>query len=236
MKAISGINPGRRRAGHRTGKTAAEGCGTGVLTTGRREVRNRVVLAVTFRGRMESLDDARLVAELKNGSESAFEELFEGYKDRIYNTVFRIVGDRNSSEDVVQEVFLKALRNIGSFNEKSTLYTWLYRIAVNASVDFRKKFGGKGTVSIHRFEGAENLLPSRDEAPDREPQRKEMAALLHEAMDLLSEKHRTILVLREFEGLSYEEIAQVLGCSKGTVESRLFRARGRLREKMEKYV
>lgn len=182
------------------------------------------------------MDESRLVAGLKRGSEEAFERLFQGYKDRIFNVVFRIVGDMSSSEDVVQEVFLKAIKNIGSFNEKSAVYTWLYRIAVNAAVDFRKKFRPKGTVSIHRFENGEEVLPSPTEGPDKEPQRKEMAALLHEAMEELSEKHRTILVLREFQGLSYEEIARVLGCSKGTVESRLFRARGRLREKMERYV
>ena len=178
------------------------------------------------------MDDSRLVAGLKSGSEEAFERLFEGYKDRLFNVVFRIVGDPESSEDVVQEVFLKALRNIEAFNEESTLYTWLYRIAVNAAVDFRKKFGHKGTVSIHRFEGAEDLLPSREDPPDREPQRKEMAALLREAMDRLSEKHRTILVLREFEGLSYEEIAAVLGCPVDEVRWKLHAARRRLRRRL----
>ena len=89
-------------------------------------------------------------------------------------------------------------------------------------------------MSIHRHDGGVEEVISREDGPERAPQRREEARLLWKAMDELSEKHKTILILREFDGLSYEEIAEVLDCSKGTVESRLFRARNCLREKMER--
>ena len=180
------------------------------------------------------MDDSLLVEKLKQGSEEAFETFFELYQSRIFHVVYRIVGDLSESEDVVQEVFLKALKNIGSFHAKSALYTWLYRIAVNAAVDQKKKFKPQGVVSIHRHDGGVEEIISREDGPERAPQRREEAQLLWKAMDELSEKHKAILILREFDGLSYEEIAEVLDCSKGTVESRLFRARNCLREKMER--
>jgi RNA polymerase sigma-70 factor (ECF subfamily) len=186
--------------------------------------------------RMKRLDDSQLIEKLQQGSEEAFMEMFEQYKGRIFNVVYRILGEPSDCEDVVQEVFLKAYRNIGSFNHQSALYTWLYRIGVNAAVDYKKKYKRPGVVSLYRQDGTMHDFTSDMEGPDADPQRREMAALLKEALDQLSEKHRTILILREFEGLSYEEISEVLDCSKGTVESRLFRARGRLREKLEKFL
>jgi RNA polymerase sigma-70 factor (ECF subfamily) len=188
------------------------------------------------RRRLKPLDDSLLVDELKKGSEEAFVTLFDRFHGRIFNVVFRVLGDAAECEDVVQEVFMKVIRNIDSFNEQSTLYTWLYRIAVNAAVDTRKKFGPRKMASIYDREGKSHEIPSLAEAPDRDPQRREMADLLRDALDQLSEDHKTILVLREFEGLSYNEIAEVLDCSKGTVESRLYRARNRLREKMERFL
>jgi RNA polymerase sigma-70 factor (ECF subfamily) len=182
------------------------------------------------------LDDNQLIERLMEGSEEAFLEMFEQYKGRIFNVVYRILGDPSECEDVVQEVFLKAFRNIGSFNHQSALYTWLYRIGVNAAVDYKKKFKRQGVVSLYRQDGTLHDLASEADGPDADPQRREMAGLLKGALDQLTEKHRTILILREFEGLSYDEIAEVLNCSKGTVESRLFRARGRLREKLEKFL
>jgi RNA polymerase sigma-70 factor (ECF subfamily) len=188
------------------------------------------------RRRLIPLDDSLLVSELRKGSEDAFTTLFDRYQGRIYNVVFRVLGEAAECEDVVQDVFMKVIRNIDSFNEQSSLYTWLYRIAVNAAVDTKKKFGPRKMAPLHDKEGKSQELPSETEAPDQAPQRREMAGLLRENLDQLSEDHRTILILREFEGLSYNEIAETLGCSKGTVESRLYRARNRLRERMERYL
>lgn len=186
--------------------------------------------------RKRPLDDSRLVDQLIEGSETAYRELIELYQGRLFSVIFKILGTQTEAEDVVQDVFVKVLRNIRSFNRQSALYTWLYRIAVNAAVDYKKKFKPQGVLSIYQSDGNAWELPSNAEKPDAKPQREEMAELLKGALDQLSDKHKTILILREFEGLSYTDIAEVLSCSKGTVESRLFRARNRLREKMEKYL
>lgn len=184
----------------------------------------------------ELLDDTRLVEGLKEGSEDAFVELLDRFEGKIYNTVLRIVQNAASAEDVVQEVFLKTLRNIDAFNFQAGLYTWIYRIAVNAALDALKKSQRQRAMSLSQEDGTTYNLPSAAPDPSAGPEQSEMAALLRKAIDELPEKFRTILVLREFDGLSYEEISRVLDCSKGTVESRLFRARERLRQKMERYL
>lgn len=181
------------------------------------------------------MDDAQLVEGLQNGSEEAFLTLLDQYQSRIFNAVYRVLGDAVECEDVVQEVFLKVVKSIHTFNRKSSLYTWLYRIAFNTAVDARKKFSPRKMISLHDENGASQEIRAKVKTPDHDPQRREMAELLRDAMEQLTDAHRTILMLREFEGLSYTQIAEVLGCSKGTVESRLYRARNRLREKMEKY-
>lgn len=182
------------------------------------------------------MEDTRLVEGLKKGSDEAFRELLDRYEAKIFNTVLRIVKDHSHAEDVVQEVFLKTLRNIGSFNFQAGLYTWIYRIAVNAALDTLKKTQRMKPLSIHGSEDQTFEIPSEADDPSHAPEQAEMARILAGAIDTLPDKYRTILILREYEGLSYEEISQTLECSKGTVESRLFRARERLRKKMEKYI
>jgi RNA polymerase sigma-70 factor (ECF subfamily) len=140
------------------------------------------------------------------------------------------------AEDVVQEAFLKTLRHIDSFNFQAGLYTWIYRIAVNSALDCRKKTKRTRALSLHLNEETTLEIPSGAADPSESPETDEMVRLLEKSLDELPDKYRTILILREFDGLSYEEISQVLQCSKGTVESRLFRARERLRKKMEKYL
>jgi len=181
------------------------------------------------------LDDTRLIEGLKKGTNEAFRELLDRYEAKLFNTVLRIVKNAACAEDVVQEVFLKTLKNIESFNYQAGLYTWIYRIAVNAALDCRKKKRRHRAVPIHLEDDKTLEIPSGGDDPSAAPERDEMARLLAAAIEDLPEKYRTIIILREFEGLSYEEIAGVLACSKGTVESRLFRARERLRKKMEKY-
>jgi len=181
------------------------------------------------------LDDTRLVRGLKKGSDEAFEELLDRYEGKIFSAVLRIVKHVSDAEDVVQEAFLKTLRHIGSFNFQAGLYTWIYRIAVNSALDCRKKRKRSQALSLHLDEERTLEIPSQEDDPSAAPERDEMARLLEKALDELPEKYRTILILREFEDLSYEDISQVLRCSKGTVESRLFRARERLRKKMEKH-
>ncbi len=182
------------------------------------------------------MDDIRLVEGLKKGDEESFKVLLDRYEGRIFNTALRITGDFSETEDVVQEAFLKAYRNIDSFDFRSGFYTWLYRIAVNSALDSRKKTMKHRALSLNQGEDVNIDIPADGEDPTRNPEMDEMAELLSAALDELPEKYRTILVLREYEGLSYIEISEVLNCSKGTVESRLFRARERLKKKMEKYL
>lgn len=187
-------------------------------------------------GGAQLLDDTGLVEGLKDGSEAAFRELLDRYESRLFNTIQRIVGNFSDAQDVLQEAVLKAYRNIAGFNAQSGLYTWLYRISVNAALDWRKKMKRRHALSLHLEDERSLEIPTDGGDPAGAPLREEMGQLLKAALDELSEKYRTILILREYEGLSYDDISKVLKCSKGTVESRLFRARARLREKMEKYL
>jgi RNA polymerase sigma-70 factor, ECF subfamily len=182
------------------------------------------------------VDETTLIAAVKSGSSDAFRLLLEPYERRIYSAILRIVGDPVEAEDVAQDAFFKAYRNLESFQFDSGFYTWLYRIAVNAAVDTLKKKKRRGTTSLDEDEWLRASLQAEGPAPDDEPSGGELAVALRRAVDALPEKYRTILVLREYEGLTYEDLARVLKISKGTVESRLFRARMRLRDKMAKYL
>lgn len=182
------------------------------------------------------MDETSLIAAVKSGSPDAFRLLLEPYEHRIHTAILRIVGDPIEAEDVAQDAFFKAYRNLESFQFDSGFYTWLYRIAVNAAVDTVKKRKRRATTSLDEDEWLRASLRAPCPAPDEEPSGSELALVLKRAIDGLPEKYRTILVLREYEGLSYEDLASVLKISKGTVESRLFRARMRLRDKMAKHL
>lgn len=162
--------------------------------------------------------------------------LVDAYRDRIHRLVAGLLGDSDEAEDVTQEVFVKAFYRISSYKGDAAFYTWLYRVAVNAATDWRKKWKRrKGRSLSDGPEGAEGI---RDEGPkpERLAHGRELGRRLEEALEKLPPNYRTILVLREYEGMSYEEMGRVLGLPKGTVESRLFRARERLREMMEPYL
>jgi len=183
------------------------------------------------------LDDIALIQEIKRGSQDAFRILVDRYGERILNLVHQFLGDRGESEDVVQEIFVKVFRKLDSFHFRSSFYTWLYRIAVNTAADYRKR-RQRQEVGM----SLEALPPVFEDAsplgrkPDRALLAEELRTRIDQAVEALPEPFRTVLVLREFEGCSYEEMAEILGCSIGTVESRLFRARQRLREKLGGYV
>ncbi|MCA9320240.1 MAG: RNA polymerase sigma factor [Planctomycetes bacterium] len=179
-------------------------------------------------------DDEALIARAGNGDESAFAELVERYSDRIYTLVSSMVRDRSEAEDVVQEVFFKVYRKLEGFEGKSSFYTWLYRVSLNAATDHLKKRRNDRARSAEDF--VLNEVPQPGAAPGRRMDRGELRLKMAEAIASLPPKYRDILVLREYQDCSYEEIAQVLGCSKGTVESRLFRARARLRDRLAPYL
>ncbi len=176
-------------------------------------------------------EERELVLAARRGSEEAFRALVERYHARLYETVLRIVKERADAEEITQETFFRAWRNLKSFQFDSALYTWLYRIAVNAAVDFSKRRRRRGHLSIDE-EGSTvaGSLRGHEPPPAARPERSEAVALVRAAVDDLPEPFKTILVLREYGELSYEQLAEVLDVPKGTVESRLFRARMRLRD------
>ncbi len=184
-------------------------------------------------------DDAELIdAVLAEGvaaevREHAFRLLVERYQDRIYRLLARFARDRAEAEDLTQEVFVKLFRKLHTFQQDSAFYTWLYRIAVNTATDWIGRQRRRRLHLVGEWEPVER--PDRDAAGADEPLLdEELRAVTRQILDTLPDKYRTILVLREYEDLAYHEIASVLGCSIGTVESRLFRARQRFKAALER--
>jgi RNA polymerase sigma-70 factor (ECF subfamily) len=176
-------------------------------------------------------EDAELIAAALEGSEAAFASLVGRYQDRVFRLLGRFTRDQAECEDLGQEVFLKVFRKLHTFQQDSAFFTWLYRIAVNTASDHLSR---QGRRRLQLVEDDSMLDEARSDREGEEPERPVMAAELSEAtqrvLAKLPEKYRTILVLREFEDLSYTDLAQVLELNMGTVESRLFRARQRFKE------
>jgi RNA polymerase sigma-70 factor (ECF subfamily) len=183
----------------------------------------------------ESGSDIRLVEEARSGSAAAFATIVERYHERLYAVVVRIVHDRADAEEVTQETFLRAYRNLASFHLDSALYTWLYRIAVNAAVDLAKKRRRRQHLSLDDEELVlDGALPAAGQDPGEEYERAELVQLVREGIEALPERYRVILLLREYSDMSYESLAEVLELPKGTVESRLFRARMKLKDWLQR--
>lgn len=188
--------------------------------------------------------DHKLVAAFKNGDQGAFEELWLKYEQRVFNHCLRMVGDEQESQDLTQDVGVKVIRNIQNYEHTYAFYTWLYRITVNCCIDFlRKKRRRAQEISLtpdSEDDGSDQMREHniRDETfmPDKTLLNLELSEVMNRAIAQLSEKLRAIIVLKEVDGFSYEEIADILDCSRGTVKSRLFRARERLKELLGPYV
>jgi RNA polymerase sigma-70 factor (ECF subfamily) len=185
--------------------------------------------------------DAELVRRAKAGDLAAFETLVARHERRIYTMVRRITGNESDAEDVTQQTFLSAIESLDSFREQASFATWLHRIATHAALKVLRKRRGLPTVS---FEAATELQEGYDtvphpeyiadwrESPDQIVRRHETARLIDEALAELDEKHRIIFLLRDVEGLSVKETAEVLGLSEANVKVRLLRARLQLRERL----
>ena len=178
--------------------------------------------------------DQELIAAVLDGSEPAFAALVDRYKDRVFRLLTRYCRDQIECEDLAQEVFLKVFRKLHTFQQESAFFTWLYRITVNAATDHISR----SSYRRLRIVDDEHVLDpgTRDDSanPAAPLMANELAAVTRQIVDSLPEKFRTILVLREFEDLSYNQIADVLQIQLGTVESRLFRARQRFKEQLER--
>jgi len=183
---------------------------------------------------MESVnkqDDLSLITRFKAGDTSVFEKILLKYQHRIYNLCRYMIGNTHDAEDAAQDVFLKAYQNLNKFKPDSSLHTWLYRIAVNTCIDYKRKPLFESLFKSSK-EGDEFVVdhPADSPSPERLYGSKEIGNAIQLALGRLSEKLRTVIVLKEIEGLSYEEISEVLDVSIGTVKSRISRAREELKK------
>lgn len=182
----------------------------------------------------DSVDDAALIRLFLSGDAGAFDRLVVRHQDRVFNLCFRFLGDVHEADDLAQDVFIKAFTALHAFRFESAFSTWLYRIAVNTcrnrikSLAYRFK---KTAHSLHSEKGnIHGALSDESASPGAALERKERSRRVQQAVDALPGDKKTVLILRDFEGLTYEEIAALTGLKPGTVKSRLARARQQLRE------
>jgi RNA polymerase sigma-70 factor (ECF subfamily) len=181
--------------------------------------------------------DGVLVEKCRKGDINAFELLVLKYQRRIFNLIYRLTGDNEMVEDIAQEVFLKAYKSLDSFHGKSSFYTWLYRIAINTSFNHIKS-NKENQFKILASDSEGDKIYSVENILDTEQllEQHELSKKINDAINSLNEEQKTIIVLRDVEGLSYDEIGKIIGCPSGTVRSRLFRARKELKTKLENYI
>jgi RNA polymerase sigma-70 factor (ECF subfamily) len=186
--------------------------------------------------------ERRLIRRLKDRDERAFTELIEEHGDRVFNVCFRYLGNREEAEDMAQEVFINAFKNIDGFAGDSKLSTWLYIIASNVSKNRIKRLVVRHDRSKAEFDeeigrnaaAAAVTAPTQPKRPDDHAEGQELEKIMQQAIAELDEDHRLLVVLRDIEELSYDEIVAITGLAEGTIKSRLHRARLALRKKMMK--
>ncbi len=189
-----------------------------------------------------SAEEALFVSRLQANEDAAYDELVRIYNQSIFHVAYRMLGDTAEASDVVQEIFLKVFRNIGGFKGEAALKTWIFKIAFSEILNrlrWWKRRYRHATVSLDESpNGTATSYGVADSGPNPEQilQSKEQEAAIQQALRKLSSEHRSIIVLRDIEGFSYNEIADVLGVSIGTVKSRLARARADLKKSLMRYL
>ena len=186
-------------------------------------------------------EDTELVALAQKGSTNSFNKLVDKYHSRIYSLTYQMTSNREDAEDLTQEIFIKAFEALPRFKGRSSFYTWLYRIGINKTINYRKKRNRNRPLSIDALDQdithddiyAE--LDSKD-SPLRHIGLNELQVKLNEAMQKLSLKHRTVVVMHDIEGIPHDEIAKIVGVSVGTIRSRLFYARRQLQADFGEYI
>ena len=183
-------------------------------------------------------EDLRLVENLRDGSEGAYEELIQRFQQPVYALALRLLGDQGEACDVVQEVFLKVFRNIGSFRRQSSLKTWMYRITVNEAYNARRWFFRHRRREVELENNPDEARNWKENIPDRSRSPfdaacdRERHVMIEAALERINPIFREAVVLRDTMDRSYEEIAEILGVSLGTVKSRILRGREALREEL----
>lgn len=187
--------------------------------------------------------DEELIRRFKRGDEKSFKELVERYQSRVYSIVLGMIGDRSDTEDLCQEIFVKVYRNLDKFKGKSKFYTWLYRIAVNTCINAQngqKRKPASISLSYPMGKDEKPLLTKISESSEKCSmeilKNKELGSKMKSAIDSLSDGLKEVFIMREIEDLSYKELARIFQCSEGTIKSRLFRAREKLKEELMPYL
>jgi RNA polymerase sigma-70 factor (ECF subfamily) len=193
--------------------------------------------------RRANIDDAVLVERCRRGDSAAMERLILKYQNRIYNTILKMCANADDAAELTQETFVKIIENIDKFAGRSSFYTWAFRVAVNLTLNFCQRSVRAGHISLdaggsERDQRAKVQLKeflSDDSSPDPAAvaQNKELCEIVVRALTKLDEPQRAVVVLRDIEGMSYAQIAEVLNLQLGTVKSRLSRARSNLKEILE---
>lgn len=192
----------------------------------------------------DSLEVDRLVALATKGDQEAFGRVVQIYYNRVYSVIYRVVNQAEDARELSQAAWVKAWQRLGDYKQEARFYTWVYRIAVNTALDFLRKKKRRPEVPlepvVHDGGDAMEMDRQRDLADENTPadelHRSEVRQAFDEALTKLSDEHRTALVLREVEGMSYDEIASVMKVRTGTVMSRLFYARKMLQQTMGKFL
>lgn len=186
------------------------------------------------------MNDNGIIEKLKQGNESAFKELVETYRNMVVNTCFGLLHNTEDAEDVAQDVFIEVFRSVASFRADSKISTWLYRIAVNRSLNFirdnkkRRWFQSFDDVMESKKEALNQLNYQSSDDPESEMENSQRALLLHEAIDSLPENQRVAFTLNKYEDLAYKEISEVMNLSVSSVESLIHRAKKNLQKKLYK--
>jgi RNA polymerase sigma factor (sigma-70 family) len=181
-----------------------------------------------------------LVRRARNGDLHAYDELVRRYQERIYATIYHMTSNHEDANDLAQDSFIKAYQALKSFKGGSSFYTWLYRIAVNKTINFLKQRKNRHHYSLNDLDFNTEHNPDlvaliSEKTPFREVGLTELQKILNEALLRLSEPHRIVVVLHDVQGLSHEEIAEIMNCNIGTVRSRLFYARQQLQGYLAEY-
>ncbi|MGC9450554.1 MAG: sigma-70 family RNA polymerase sigma factor [Oceanipulchritudo sp.] len=201
--------------------------------------------SVPFEGeaRTESKTDSDriLVERVQNGDVAAFDELVRKYRERLYGVIYNLTSNREDAADLTQEAFIKAFSSINRFKGKSAFFTWLYRIGVNTALSHLKRNRFRRFFSLEHIQDEGSHAQVLETLAAKHKSEKgallnELQEKLNEAMQKLSPKHRTVVVLFEIEGLSHQEIADIVGCSVGTVRSRLHYAKQQLQADLKHFI
>jgi RNA polymerase sigma-70 factor (ECF subfamily) len=185
--------------------------------------------------------EQQLVSRARNGSLTAYDELVRRYQERIYATIYHMTANHEDANDLVQESFIKAHQALRSFKGDASFFTWVYRIAVNKTINFLKQRKNRMYMSLNDLDFNAEHDPDlvalvSDDTPRRDLNLSELQEKLNEAMLKLSEAHRLVVTLHDVQGMSHEEISKIMDCNVGTVRSRLYYARQQLQADLSDYL